>query len=188
MLGFLPSPIKGILSFLFICLNTILLSIPVFLVALVKLLVPLALIRVLCDRVLNALATSWISINNGILSVTTGIRWQVQGLEALDAKEWYLVLSNHQSWADIMVLQKVLNRRVPLMKFFLKQELIWVPVLGLCWWALDFPFMKRHSKSYLAKHPEMKGKDMQTARKACEKFRTLPVSDRKSTRLNSSHQ
>ena len=60
-------------------------------------------------------------------------------------------------------------------KFFLKQELIWVPVIGLCWWALDFPFMKRYSKAYLAKHPEKKGQDTLTTRKACEKFRDVPV-------------
>jgi 1-acyl-sn-glycerol-3-phosphate acyltransferase len=57
-----------------------------------------------------------------------------------------------------MVLQYVLNRRIRPLKFFLKQELIWVPVIGLAWWALGFPFMKRYSKAYLEKHPEKKGK------------------------------
>jgi len=38
------------------------------------------------------------------------------------------------------------------------------------------PFMKRHSPSYLAKHPEKKGKDLETTRKACEKFRNTPTS------------
>ena len=52
------------------------------------------------------------------------------------------------------------------MKFFLKKELIWVPVLGIVWWALDFPFMKRTASAR---------KDMETARKACDKFRLLPV-------------
>ena len=84
--------------------------------------------------------------------------------------------SNHQSWVDILVLQYLLNRRMPLLKFFLKQELIWVPVIGLCWWALEFPFMKRFSKEYLAKHPEKRGQDMLTTRKACERYKINPVS------------
>ena len=87
----------------------------------------------------------------------------------------YLVTSNHQSWVDILVLQYQLNRRIPLLRFFLKQELIWVPIIGLCWWALDFPFMKRYSKAYLARHPEKKGQDLATTRKACAKFSRIPV-------------
>ncbi|MFN3581034.1 MAG: acyltransferase, partial [Pseudomonas sp.] len=96
-------------------------------------------------------------------------------VERLDYDGWYLVTSNHQTWVDILVLQHNLNRRMPMLKFFLKQELIWVPIIGLCWWALDFPFMKRYSKAYLAKHPEKAGQDVATTRKACEKFKTTPV-------------
>ena len=74
------------------------------------------------------------------------------------------------------MLQKIFNRRSPFLKFFLKQQLMWVPVLGLAWWALDFPFMRRHSKETLERHPEWRGKDKQATRKACERFRHLPVS------------
>jgi len=94
----------------------------------------------------------------------------------LKTDHWYLVNCNHQSWVDILVLQHVFNRRIPLLKFFLKQQLIWVPVMGLAWWALDFPFMRRHSEAYLKKHPEMRGKDQQTTRQACEKFALIPTS------------
>jgi 1-acyl-sn-glycerol-3-phosphate acyltransferase len=83
---------------------------------------------------------------------------------------------NHQSWVDILVLQKVFNRRIPFLKFFIKQQLIWFPVLGIAWWAMDMPFMKRFSPSYLAKNPHMKGKDLIRTRKACEKFRHTPTS------------
>ncbi|HWR96510.1 MAG TPA: acyltransferase, partial [Arenimonas sp.] len=94
----------------------------------------------------------------------------------LDPQGHYLVLSNHQSWVDIMVLQAVFNRRIPFMRFFLKQQLIWVPLLGLAWRALDFPFMKRHSKSQIQKRPELAGQDIAATRKACEKFFGKPVS------------
>jgi 1-acyl-sn-glycerol-3-phosphate acyltransferase len=88
----------------------------------------------------------------------------VAGLDALDYRGWYMVNCNHQSWVDIFVLQHLFNRRIPLLKFFLKQQLIWVPVMGLAWWALDFPFMRRHSDQYLRKHPEMRLKDLETTR------------------------
>jgi 1-acyl-sn-glycerol-3-phosphate acyltransferase len=49
-------------------------------------------------------------------------------------------------------------------------------LLGLGFWALDMPFMKRHPPSYLARHPEKKGSDLEATRKACEKFRHTPTS------------
>jgi 1-acyl-sn-glycerol-3-phosphate acyltransferase len=94
---------------------------------------------------------------------------------ALDRKGCYLVNSNHQSWVDILVLQRCFNRRLPFFRFFLKSQLIRVPFLGLTWWALDYPFMKRASKAQLKRQPGLKGKDLENARKACEKFRDIPV-------------
>ena len=96
-------------------------------------------------------------------------RWDVQGLEGLEPGGWYLVSSNHQSWVDILVLQKIFNRRIPLLKFFLKRELIWVPVIGLAWWALDFPFMRRRGGLAGAE-------DLERARQACRKFSVVPTS------------
>ena len=107
--------------------------------------------------------------NNGWMRLTQKLDWQVEGLAGLERRNWYLLIANHQSWADIFVLQYLFGRRIPMPKFFLKQELIWVPLIGLCWWALDFPFMKRHSKEYLARHPEKRGSDFETTRRACER-------------------
>ena len=104
------------------------------------------------------------------------IQWDVQGAETLCKDNWYIVVSNHQSWVDIPVLQTVFMGRIPFLKFFLKKELIWVPILGLAWWALDFPFMKRYSNEFLRKYPHLKGKDIEITRKACRKFKAKPVS------------
>jgi 1-acyl-sn-glycerol-3-phosphate acyltransferase len=108
--------------------------------------------------------------------LTQKTEWDVQGLEKLNYNGWYLVVSNHQSWVDILVMQHLLNRRIPLLKFFIKRELIKVPLMGFAWWALDYPFLYRHSSEYLKEHPEQKGKDFEATRKACEKFATVPNS------------
>jgi 1-acyl-sn-glycerol-3-phosphate acyltransferase len=110
------------------------------------------------------------------MKLTQRTEWDVDGIAGLDPKNWYLVNSNHQTWADIFVLQHLFNRRIPLLKFFIKDQLKWVPVMGLAWWALDFPFMRRHSEEYLKQHPEMRGKDQAATRKACEKFALIPTS------------
>ena len=70
----------------------------------------------------------------------------------------------------------MLNRRIPLLKFFIKQQLFWVPIMGLAWWALDFPFMKRHSAAALARNPALREQDRETTRRACEKFALVPTS------------
>ncbi len=125
---------------------------------------------------LDACAVGWISVNNFNQRLFSRTTLEVSGLEGLARNDWYLVIANHQSWVDILLLQRVFNREVPFLKFFLKQQLIWVPFLGLAWWALDFPFMRRYSKSFLAKNPHLKGKDMETTKKACEKFQYKPTS------------
>jgi 1-acyl-sn-glycerol-3-phosphate acyltransferase len=176
MFAFLPGLIRVPLVVLLLLLNVLLHVLPLFALTLAKLLLPLAGFRRACSRGLVAIAESWIAVNNALFELFTRIRWQVDGLDGLRRDANYLVLANHQSWVDIPVLQKVLNRRIPFLRFFLKSQLIWVPLLGPAWWALDFPFMKRHSREQLAKHPELAGKDRETTRRACEKFRHLPVS------------
>ena len=174
MLSFLPAFLRGTLAILLLALNTICCASVLFLLALVKLL-PIPTLQKRCTIIMIRVAEFWILCNSGWMALTGNTRWEIEGLEQLDYRGWYLVTSNHQSWVDIIALQHVLNRRMPMLKFFLKQELIWVPIIGLCWWALDFPFMKRYSKAYLAKHPEKAGQDLATTRKACEKFKTTPV-------------
>ena len=172
----LLSLLRGLLAGFLLLANT-LFWVPVLLLfALLKLLVPGRRVRLWVDPLLLRIAEAWIAGNSAWMGLTQRTAWDVQGLDGLNPRSWYLVTANHQSWVDILVLQHLLNRRIPLLKFFLKQPLIWVPVMGLAWWALDFPFMRRHSQAYLKKHPEMRGRDQATTRRACEKFALVPTS------------
>lgn len=176
MLRFLPAFIRGIISSLILTLSTLILCWPLFIAALLKFLLPFPTTQRALRFVMYWIAETWIGINNFWIDLAQKIDWNVEGVDLLDMQSSRLVTSNHQSWVDILALQYQFNRRIPLLKFFLKQELIWVPVIGLCWWALEFPFMKRYSKAYLAKHPEKQGQDLATTRKACERYKTNPVS------------
>lgn len=176
MLKALPGPIRGGLSLVLYALNTLFWCIWLFIMAALKALVPLPGWRRGCSRVLNAIAESWIWGNNLNQKITNSTRWDVNGTDALEPSQWYLVLANHQSWVDILVLQRVFHRKIPFLKFFIKKELFWFPFLGQAWWALDFPFIKRYSKAKLQKMPHLRGKDLAITRKACEKFRHIPIS------------
>ena len=164
--------LRGLGSLLLLALNTIVGVSAVLPLAVVKLIVPIDAVRKVVDRLLNAVAEMWIRNNSAWMG---DVEWDVAGGEGLSRKKWYLVEANHQSWADIFVMQKVLTGRIPMLKFFLKEQLIWVPLIGLAWWALDFPFMKRHSSEFLKKHPERRGDDLAAIRRACAKFSLIPT-------------
>lgn len=168
--------LRGTLVFAALTLNTVFWFVPLFLLALVKLILPVPAIRRAITRVLMWIGENWVAVNGVILAGSGSGGWRADGLDDLTRRGWYLVLSNHQTWVDIVVLQAVFNRRIPFLKFFIKQELVWFPLLGIAFWAMDMPFMKRYSPSYLAKYPEKKGKDLEATRKACEKFRRTPTS------------
>ena len=172
----LVSHLRGTISILIYGLNTVICCTPLFLVALIKLLMPIPPVQTACRRILTAIASCWVAVNNLNQKWLNGIHWDVDGLDGLDPKGWYMVVANHQSWVDILVLQNIFHRKIPFLKFFLKRELFWFPLLGQAWWALDFPFMKRYSRRFLLKHPHLIGKDLEITKKACEKFRSLPVS------------
>ncbi len=161
---------------LLFAVNTIVHVVVLLVVALAKAILRVRAVRQVCDRALMSIAESWIAVNTRMIRTLTHTRIVVDSSAELSYTGQYLVLANHQSWVDIPILQAVFNREIPLLRFFLKSQLIWVPLLGLAWWALDFPFMKRYSREKLAKHPELAGRDVETTRRACEKFRGLPIS------------
>ena len=169
-------PLVGAAAFVLLAANTLLWCTLLFLLALAKLVLPFARLRTPLDRSLNRVATRWVAGNSTWMRLTQKTRWDIAGSAGFDRDRWYLVTCNHQSWVDIFVLQRVLNRRIPLLKFFLKRELIYVPVMGLAWWALDFPFMKRRSRKGAASTGRTWVEDAETSRRACAKFARVPTS------------
>ncbi|RID98323.1 acyltransferase [Simplicispira hankyongi] len=163
------SALKFLFASLILAVNTLVLVLAMVPVALVKLLFPTEAVRSGCDRALMGIAALWMDINAFWLGAVNRGRWSVEGADGLDPRGWYLVTSNHQSWVDIVVLQRVFNRRIPMLKFFTKKELLYVPVIGFAWWALDFPFMQRKGGASARA-------DLEAGRKACAKFRLVPTS------------
>lgn len=174
MLSFLPPPLLGTISSIALVLNLVLWMTPFFIVAVLKLVIPIRSWKNRCIGWLSALATNWIDGNTAV-SRWHEIDWQITGADNLRGDAWYLVVANHQTWADIFVLQTVFNRRIPFLKFFIKRQLIWVPLLGFAWWALEMPFMRRHSKEAVARNPALRREDLEATRKLCEGIRHAPT-------------
>lgn len=157
-------------SALFFVLNTVFWSLLLYPVILVKPFFP-----DLFHRVSVKIGESWIAWNDKNREITQDIPIEIQMDAKLDYNESYMVISNHQTWLDIVMLQHIFNRKIPFLRFFLKSQLLYVPLLGVAWWALGYPFMKRYPKSYFEKYPERKGEDLRTARAALQKFKGRPV-------------
>jgi len=167
---------RGLLGITAFIVNTIFWAVPIYIVSLFKLTIPFKTIRIICDTLINKLSYTWMYCNNLFIDLLKKVEYKVQGIEALEIDQWYLVMANHQSWVDIIVLQKIFHNRIPFVKYFLKRELIWVPILGLAWWAMDYPFMKRYSAEFIKKNPHLQGKDLEMTRRYCEKFKDKPTS------------
>jgi 1-acyl-sn-glycerol-3-phosphate acyltransferase len=168
--------LQGAAALLVVTCNTIVLTMAILVLALFKRIAPKGAIRNTITHWLSSLGELWISVNKLVLWFYRGMKWDIHLPESLNRQGRYLIFCNHQSWVDILVLQYCLNRHVPFMRFMLKQQLIWVPFLGLAWWALDMPFLRRYSHRELLRNPALRGKDLENAAQACEKLKHIPVS------------
>ncbi|CAI8758798.1 acyltransferase [Kosakonia quasisacchari] len=163
------------LSVLLTILVTIVCSVPIIIAGILKLLIPVPALWRMISTFCNFMMYCWCEGLSWLLHLNPYLKWDVEGLEGLDKKNWYLLICNHHSWADIVVLCVLFRKHIPMNKYFLKQQLAWVPFIGLACWALDMPFMRRYSRGYLIRHPERRGKDVETTRRSCEKFRFHPT-------------
>lgn len=174
MLTFLPGPLVLLISASLTILFIILVSSLILLVSLIKLL-PIPALSHACSRINNGIMRFWLSCNALVIRLTTRIEWQIEDDTRLRKDGWYLIVSNHLSWTDIVVLGHLFRDRLPVPKFFMKHELIYIPLMGLACWGLDMPFMRRYSRAFLLRNPHLRGKDIETTRNACEKFRHIPT-------------
>ncbi|MGZ5492535.1 MAG: acetyltransferase [Thermoanaerobaculia bacterium] len=167
--------IRSLLIILLLPLNLILWGVPVMLLGIVKLLLPGGEPRRKLRLLLSELGDRWAGGNDLIFDLLVDTKWDISGVDGLRPDGHYLIVSNHVSWLDIFVLQRTFHRRVAFMRFFIKQQLIWSPILGQACWAMDFPFMRRYTPEYLERHPEKRGKDLETTRRTCRRYRRIPM-------------
>lgn len=165
----------GVLMSALLLVNTLVWSLPLMVGALLKLLLPFAATRRPIARFLDWTCAGWAAWNRRFVLALLPTRWLFELPEDLRPQGQYIAFGNHRSSVDVVAMICAFSGRAPFFRFFLKRELIFVPILGLAWWALDYPFMKRHSRAALARRPELRDEDLATARRACARFVDLPV-------------
>lgn len=167
--------IRAAVTLLLLSLNLCLWGLPVLILGVAKLLAPGREARRRIRVALTELGDRWAGGNNRIFDRMLTTKWDVAGAGGLRRDGHYLIVSNHVSYADIFVIFRALHRRVGFIRFFVKHELIWFPIAGQACWAMDFPFMRRYTPEYLERHPEKRGRDLEATRRACRRYRRIPV-------------
>ncbi|MFU8816779.1 MAG: acetyltransferase [Pseudomonadales bacterium] len=167
--------LRGASAFTLICVSTLVLCIPLYLMGIV-LALSRGRARQAVNRRMDSIIDLWVGVNRGIFRIfeLTRIAAQWQGDDDVSRDRWYVVISNHRSWSDILILQNTLWGRIPPLKFFTKQQLIWIPLLGVAMWLLGFPYVRRASREQIARQPELLALDRAATLEACRRFRDHP--------------
>lgn len=173
--------LRGSTAMLFLIVNTILACIPLFLMGLIRTLLPAGQdgsVHAHWTRRMDWIIDYWTASNRHLLRVLKlcEVTVSIDPETELQRDRWYLVVSNHQSWSDILLLQTQLRYLIPPIKFFTKKELIWIPALGPAMWLLGFPYVRRASKEQVAANPELANADRRQIEEACKGFRLHPTS------------
>jgi len=172
----LKSTFVGILSLSILVINTLILALVMIPLGIIKFLIPLKRLRASFTRIIISIGEIWISVNSIWVIKLHNPNLNIVGLENLSGNSWFLSTSNHQSAADIFIVQYLTNRKIPMLKFFIKYELIYVPIIGICWWALDMPFLKRYTQKQIKKNPKLEGRDYKKMKKSLEHYSLHPIS------------
>ncbi|ALM52665.1 acyltransferase [Halomonas huangheensis] len=170
------SNIKGLISVLLLILNTLFWTPPLLCLTLIKVVTPGRPLQRRILAGLNAIALNWIGFNLWWMKLWVRPSVHLEVPEELSPQQWWLVLSNHRSWTDIFLLMMAFHRRIPMPRFFLKQQLIWIPIVGLAWWALEYPFMRRYTREQLNNNPALAERDRKATERMCERARDVPLS------------
>lgn len=167
----------GSISLILYIITTVTLAVVTIILALLLFLIPIASWRRgFQTHVLQRIPALHAAINSAIMMISTHGKWDIAGTGSLKKEGWYVMMSNHRSWMDILILYHVFKGKIPPLKFFMKKELLWqLPFAGLACYALGYPFMSRHSHADIRKNPALKGKDAETTKKACAGLRHFPT-------------
>ena len=146
--------LRGITAVLFISISTVFWCTPLYLMGFVRFLLPAKHSRTSLSDLMDRIIDGWVFSNRAMVHYLHIATIEKPPLLAeLERTDWNVVVCNHQSWTDILVLQNTFLGHIPPLKFFTKQELIYVPLVGVAMWLLGFPYVRRYSPEQLAKDP-----------------------------------
>ena len=165
----------GILTFFAILIILSLWLIPLSITNIPRI-IPNKNLKIYLGSISNEMGSATVASITSALRILHKLEWDFQIPQDVNTDTWYIATSNHQSWADIFILLAAGHRKIPLLKFFMKKELQWIPIIYLVHKTVDMPFLNRHSKAQILANPELKRVDYENAKKAAKRFSRNPSS------------
>ena len=166
----------GVFSAFVVAMTTVLVCIPLYVLGMIRLIVPISSFRRWLAYPMDVVIDVWVSSFRWVIRICRLIDIEVALPPQLqDRRNWQVIVCNHQSWVDIVILQVSFRDVAPVLKFFTKHELIWVPFVGLAMWFLGFPYVYR-AKSTGSGLTEMQRETNETVlKRAGRRFLDKPV-------------
>ena len=171
---YIKSNIIGFFTFILIIVELIIGFGTLTIVNIPRAIFPLKSLKIKLSKISNTIGEYTVYGLKIIMKIMHRDAMQVFDNNEFDKNQWYMAVSNHQSWADIFILLVAAHKRIPLLKFFMKKELAWIPFVFLANKTLNMPFVNRHSKKQLEKNPNLRFKDYENTLLACKRFLRSP--------------
>ena len=156
-------------------LNLAILSTIYFVALVIGTCIPIPLVQRTMHWLSEQLYHLWVDINAAILHVLLPTTWVTDIPGDLDPQQWYALVSNHASGIDILVLQCIFNRKIPHLKFFMKDSLKWIPFAGQLCYLSNYPMIKRYSPQQIRKNPALRHKNIDSVKVACKRLQQYPT-------------
>ncbi len=171
---YIKSNIIGFFTFILIIVELIIGFGTLTIVNIPRAIFPFKSLKIKLSKISNTIGEYTVYGLKIIMKIMHRDSMQVFDNNEFDKNQWYMAVSNHQSWADIFILLVAAHKRIPLLKFFMKKELAWIPFVFLANKTLNMPFVNRHSKKQLEKNPNLRFKDYENTLLACKRFLRSP--------------
>ena len=170
----IASSLIGLITFLLILIELIIGFGTLAIINIPRGIIPLKIFKIYLAKVSNIIGDLTVYGLKLIMLLMHGNNISVINNQKFDKNEWYMAMSNHQSWADIFILLVAANYKLPLLKFFMKRELWWIPFVFLANKTLNMPFVNRHSKKEIEQNPSLRNQDYKNTLKSCKRFLRTP--------------
>ena len=170
----IASSVIGLITFLLILIELIIGFGTLAIINIPRGIIPLKIFKIYLAKLSNIIGDLTVYGLKLIMLLMHGNNISVINNQEFDKNEWYMAMSNHQSWADIFILLVAANYKLPLLKFFMKRELWWIPFVFLANKTLNMPFVNRHSKKEIEQNPSLRNQDYKNTLKSCKRFLRTP--------------
>ena len=170
----IASSVVGLITFLLILVELIIGFGTLAIINIPRGIIPIKIFKIYLAKISNIIGDLTVYGLRLIMLFMHGNNISIINNQEFDRNEWYMAMSNHQSWADIFILLVAANYKIPLLKFFMKRELWWIPFVFLANKTLNMPFVNRHSKKEIEQNPSLRNQDYENTLKSCKRFLRTP--------------